>query len=242
MRGKLAGSLIVLMTFVAIVSDVCNGAVPIVLAGVFAWCAVIFLFTALKISQRWQTAVLTLAGIALILASSDRNDSALWVRALSNNVALLSMLASVGFLRLITLPEPDDHRAPLPVGFAAFVKTMAGVGLFGSVINLSAPILFADRLHENKALSRLASQSITRIFTSTSAWSPFFGGMAAVLTYVPDMRLGLVILTCFPFAVVSFIVVVSEARLLHGEQVKSFRGYPVNFCLLYTSPSPRDRG
>ena len=229
----MAGILIVLMTFFAIVSDVSDQAIPIVVAGLFGWCAVLFLFRSLKLSQRWQTGLLTIAGISLILYSAQRTDITLWARALGNNAALLGMLASVGFLRLITLSDSENSASALPVGFAAFVKTMAGVSLFGSVINLSAPILFADRLHENNVLGRLASTSITRIFTSTSTWSPFFGGMAAVLTYVPDMKLGFVMLVCFPFAIVSFIVVVCEARFRYSEQVNTFSGYPVNFFNLW---------
>jgi len=229
----MAGILIALMTVIAIVSDISEQTIPIVTAGIFGWCAVFFLFTQLKTSQRWQTGLLTIIGIALILISAQRFDTALWARALGNNAALLGMLASVGLLRLITLSDSEDSAAALPTGFASFVKTMAGVSLFGSVINLSAPILFADRLYKHNVLSRLASQSITRIFTSTSCWSPFFGGMAAVLTYVPDMRLGFVILVCFPFAVVSFIVVVCEARFRYSEQVNKFSGYPVNFFNLW---------
>jgi len=162
-----------------------------------------------------------------------RDGQALWLQAVGNNAGLVSMLASVGFLRLIALPSDESRVVSLPIGFKAFVKTLAGVSLFGSVINLSAPILFADRLHKHDALGRLASQSITRIFTSTSAWSPFFGGMAAVLTNVPDMRLGFVILACLPFALASFVVVLLEVRLRYWRQVQSFRGYPVNFYNLW---------
>jgi len=200
----MAGILIALMTVFAIVSDISHQTVPVVVAGLFGWCAVVFLFTRLKRSQRWQTGILTAVGVSLILVGAQRLDTTLWARALGNNAALLGMLASVGFLRLITLSDSEDSSAALPVGFTAFVKTMAGVSLFGSVINLSAPLLFADRLYENNVLGRLASTSITRVFTSTSTWSPFFGGMAAVLTYVPDMSLGFVMLACFPFAIVSF--------------------------------------
>ena len=70
----MAGILIVLMTFFAIVSDVSDQAIPIVVAGLFGWCAVLFLFTSLKLSQRWQTGLLTIAGISLILYSAQRTD------------------------------------------------------------------------------------------------------------------------------------------------------------------------
>jgi len=232
-RHAVAGIFIALMVLLALVSDITAGAIPIWVAGLVGWSAVFLLFPGVKKSQRYQASVITLAGIILLIVGQVQDGQALWLQSISNNAGLVSMLASVGFLRLIALPVNESRSVSLPVGFKAFVKTLAGVSLFGSVINLSAPILFADRLHKHDALGRLASQSITRIFTSTSAWSPFFGGMAAVLTNVPDMRLGFVIVACLPFALASFVVVLLEVRLRHWQQVQSFRGYPVNFYNLW---------
>jgi len=218
-RHAVAGIFIALMVLLALVSDITAGAIPIWVAGLVGWSAVFLLFPGVKKSQRYQASVITLAGIILLIVGQVQDGQALWLQSISNNAGLVSMLASVGFLRLIALPVNESRSVSLPVGFKAFVKTLAGVSLFGSVINLSAPILFADRLHKHDALGRLASQSITRIFTSTSAWSPFFGGMAAVLTNVPDMRLGFVIVACLPFALASFVVVLLEVRLRHWQQV-----------------------
>ncbi len=231
MRTAVGGVVIALMVLLTLVSDMSNDALPHWLSGVVGWIAVLLLVVDVKKSQRWQTGLITLAGIVLLVGASANGLQ--WAQAIGNNAGLVTMLASVGFLRLIALPRGDRKNHQLPVGFAAFVKTMAGVSLFGAVINVSAPILFADRLHDQKALGRLASQSITRVFTSTAAWSPFFGGMAAVLVNVPGMRLSFVILACLPFAVVSFIVVVVEARWRYAESVRNFRGYPVNFFNLW---------
>ncbi len=231
MRTAVGGAVIALMVLLTLVSDISDDALPYWLSGAVGWIAVLFLFVDVKKSQRWQTGLITLTGLGLLIAGSASNVQ--WTQAIGNNAGLVTMLASVGFLRLIALPQGETKNHQLPVGFAAYVKTMAGVSLFGSVINISAPIIFADRLHDQKALGRLASQSITRVFTSTAAWSPFFGGMAAVLVNVPGMRLSFVILACLPFAVVSFIVVVLEARLRYAELVRSFRGYPVNFFNLW---------
>ena len=233
MRDAVGGIFVALMVVLTLVSDITARAIPFWVAGLVGWCAVFLLFPGVKKSQRYQASIIILAGIILLIVGQVRDGQALWLQAVGNNAGLVSMLASVGFLRLIALPSDESRVVSLPVGFKAFVKTLAGVSLFGSVINLSAPILFADRLHKHDALGRLASQSITRIFTSTSAWSPFFGGMAAVLTNVPDMRLGFVMLACLPFALASFVVVLLEVRIRYWRQVQSFRGYPVNFYNLW---------
>ena len=241
-----------MMVILTLISDI-SGGVPRWSAGIAGWCAAFLLITKLKLAQRLQIVVITLIGVVLLIVGAGLNDqfelqaydwagiawaaidwAAIdWKGAIGNNAGLVTMLASVGFLRLIALPASQNTNVPLPVGFNAFVKTLTGVSLFGSVINVSAPILFADRLHDNKVLGRLASQSITRIFTSTASWSPFFGGMAAVLTYVPSMRLNFVVAVCIPFAVISFVVVVSEAAWRNKEALHRFRGYPVNFYNLW---------
>jgi len=231
------------MILLTLISDISEDALPLWVAGIVGWCAVVLLFAGVKKSQRYQTILIILVGLILLVVGQVQDGSALWLQAIGNNAGLVSMLASVGFLRLIALPSNQAKKtatataikqsASLPVGFRSFVKTLAGVCLFGSVINISAPILFADRLYKHDALGRLATQSITRVFTSTSTWSPFFGGMAAVLISVPDMRLGFVIIACIPFAIASFIVVVLEVRLRYWEQVQTFKGYPVNFYNLW---------
>ena len=232
MRVAVGGISIALMVLLTLVSDIAPSAIPVWVAGLFGWIAVFLLFRGVKKSQRYQALVILLVGGILLMIGQLRDGQALWLQSIGSNAGLVSMLASVGFLRLIALPVNEAHT-PLPVGFKALVKTLAGVSLFGSVINLSAPILFADRLHKHDALGRLASQSITRIFTSTSAWSPFFGGMAAVITNVPDMRPGFVIVACLPFAITSFVVVLLEVRLRYWRQVQTFKGYPVNFYNLW---------
>jgi len=231
-RVAVGGISIALMVLLTLVSDIAPSAIPVWVAGLFGWIAVFLLFRGVKKSQRYQALVILLVGGILLMIGQLRDGQALWLQSIGSNAGLVSMLASVGFLRLIALPVNEAHT-PLPVGFKALVKTLAGVSLFGSVINLSAPILFADRLHKHDALGRLASQSITRIFTSTSAWSPFFGGMAAVITNVPDMRPGFVIVACLPFAITSFVVVLLEVRLRYWRQVQTFKGYPVNFYNLW---------
>ncbi|MEZ5740124.1 MAG: hypothetical protein R3E68_12185 [Burkholderiaceae bacterium] len=145
------------------------------------------------------------------------------------------MIASVSFLRLVAMPvaAPGNEGQALPVGRRAFVSTMASVALFGSFINISAPILIADRLAQGGRLSRMTSQSLTRVFSGCPAWSPFFGGMAVVLTYVSDTRLPFVMLAGLPFAMVGLAYVIGEASLRHRDELAVFRGYPMGLSSLW---------
>ena len=75
-------------------------------------------------------------------------------KALATNQALLAMLAAVSFLRLISLPEVDAGEAD-PRGRGALWRTLFGVHLFGSVINLSAVMILGDRQSRRASLTPL---------------------------------------------------------------------------------------
>ncbi len=224
-----------MMVLMTIINDVFGESVPgwpHWLAGLLGWAAAALLVKNLSVVQRYQAAAIAVVGLGLMLLADRRGASIDVAAAIGNNASLISMIAAVGFLRLITLStDSDDER--LPVGPQAYLKTLLGVSVFGSVINLSAPIIFADRLAIESKLDRLTSQSFTRIFSGCSAWSPFFGGMAVVLTYVPAMRLSFVMMACLPFAVIGFIVVAAEARLRYNNDLQKFRGYPVQYSNLW---------
>ena len=199
--------------------------------GVFGWIAAFLLLNRIKIAQRLQIATIAVIGAVMHYLALARGSEIDFGRAIGINAGLISMIAAVGFLRLVVNPGQSDEK--LPVGERPFYRTMIGVWLFGSVINISAPIIFADRLSQRSRLSRLASQSIVRVFTCCSGWSPFFGGMAVVLTYVPNVTLGLVILLCLPFSLLGLAVVLAESRIRFSHELSQFRGYPVRFSSLW---------
>jgi len=230
----LAGLFLFAMIILSIANDVVGGwfnVWPHWLAGAFGWLAALLLLPAVSVTQRWQTGIIALVGLLLMVIAIRRGTGIDVSGAIGNNAGLIAMILSVGFLRLVTLSA--DNATKLPSGPAAYYKTLLGVSLFGSVINISAPIIFADRLSIPHGLSRLTSQSITRIFSGCSAWSPFFGGMAVVITYVPALSLPVVMLACFPFALIGFLIVAAEAHLRYKEQLQNFRGYPVQFSSLW---------
>jgi len=185
----------------------------------------------IKTAQRLQITAIAVLGAAMHYAALFRSVEIDFGRAIGINTGLISMIAAVGFLRLVVNPGQADEK--LPIGEKSYYRTMIGVWLFGSVINISAPIIFADRLARSDGLGRLASQSIVRVFTSCSGWSPFFGGMAVVLTYVPNVNLGLVILLCLPFSLFALAIVMVESRIRFIRELRLFRGYPVRFSSLW---------
>ena len=233
-REGLAGVLITCMVLLTILQDMLRTAEsngPHWFPGILGWLAALLLFHRVKTTQRWQIA--TIAGIGLLMqfVAIGQGESINLSKTLGINTGLVSMIAAVGFLRLVVNPGAADEK--LPVGKRAYIRTIAGVWLFGSVINISAPIIFADRLALRHGLSRLASQSIVRVFTTCSGWSPFFGGMAVVLTYVPEINLGLVILVCLPFSLLGMALVIAEAHTRFADELSDFRGYPVQFASLW---------
>ncbi len=235
MSAVIGGVCIFLMVLMSIANDVVGQSVeawPHWGAGLLGWLAAALLFGTVSVSQRLQTGVIAVVGIVLMGVAYRGGAGINVLGAIGNNAGLISMIAAVGFLRLVTLSSTADGES-LPVGPGAFYKTLLGVSLFGSVINISAPVIFADRLSATSSLNRLTSQSITRIFSGCSVWSPFFGGMAAVITYVPALSLPLVMLVCFPFAVIGFIIVCIEAHFRYRDQLQCFKGYPVKYSSLW---------
>jgi hypothetical protein len=143
----------------------------------------------------------------------------------------MTMIASVGFLRLVVIPDrPTGER--LPVGHGAYLRTLLGLNIASSVINISAPILISDRIHAERPLERFTAQSFVRVFCGVSSWSPFFGAMAVVLTYVGGASLLWIIVAGFPFMLAGLAGVYLEARLRYATEVDRFVGYPTHLDAL----------
>ena len=191
-----------------------------------AWIAASLLIRRASTVLRIQVGILLAAGVGILWYAGSRGAVIDPLHAANSNLGLLTMIASVGFLRLVTLPAAGKVRR-LPVGRRAYLQTVLGVGIFASVINISAPILIADRIHREHPLGRLATQSIIRVFCAMSNWSPFFGAMAAVLITVTEASLGWIVIGGLPIALLCVIAVLLEARWRYREQVSRFVGYPL---------------
>ncbi|MCB1960312.1 MAG: hypothetical protein KDE68_07280, partial [Rhodocyclaceae bacterium] len=143
---RLAALLLLVMTACA----VAGGArfdVPEWLAGAAAWGAAALLWPTLDHRQRRQAWLLIGVGIAALGWVLWRDGRVPWLGVLTNNTALLGMLAAVSFLQLIGLGE----TAALPRGPGALWRTLGSVHVFGAVINLSAVFIMADRISGGRA-------------------------------------------------------------------------------------------
>ena len=207
----------------------------VLVAGICAWLAAFLLLRRVAGSQLLLVSLLLFTGVGLLLYvafNGGAENSTRVATAISGNAGLLSMIITVGFLKLIALPDLAVDDSPLPRGRRAFLDTMITVALFGSFINISAPVLIADRLSLRAPLTPVAAATLTRVFSGSSSWSPFFGGMAVVLTYVqadllPLMGGGL------PFAIIGFAVAYLLGITWHRRDLADFRGYPMKLSSLW---------
>ena len=237
-HSSLAGSLLLAMILASVVADLAGGKVTtagyalMLVSGLCACAAAILLLPRVRRSQVVLISILLIAGLGVLLFSGGRGAQLDWHRVITINASLLSMIVSVGFLKLLAA-RGFDHEGPLPQGIKAYRGTLLTVAIFGSFINISAPVLVADRLMLNRPLSLFGCATLTRTFSGCSSWSPFFAGMAVVLIYVEGMQLFRVMVAAFPFAMIGLIVIYLLATRFHRQEVDEFRGYPLHVSSLW---------
>ena len=201
---------------------------PLWIAGFCGWTAAFLLFVDTPKILRIQVGIIILLGAGMGIYAVSLGGSIDLDAIIGGNTNLLTMIASVGFLRLVALPV-TSRQEKLPVGKKAYWQTLLGLNISSSVINISAPILFADRIHEVRPLHRFTSQSMTRVFCGVATWSPFFAAMAVVLSYLDEASLSWIILAGMPFTLMGFVFVVFEARIRYQDEVEKFVGYPMHW-------------
>ena len=153
-----------------------------------------------------------------------------WGKALATNQALLAMLAGVSFLRLISLPEVDAGEDD-PRGRGALWRTLFGVHLFGSVINLSAVMILGDRQSRRASLTPLQASVLSRGFSLAALWSPFFAAMGVALSHAPGAQLLTLSSTGLPLAL--FGLLLSGWCLTRRADIDIYVGYPMHFGALW---------
>ncbi|MBE0583262.1 MAG: hypothetical protein IH612_05800 [Desulfofustis sp.] len=229
--SRLAGLLLGLMTLASIGHGLVP-ALPLWPAGLLAWSGAALLASRASRAQFVQIGFLLLIGLLALATAVSLGAAVPWLRLLDSNAGLLSMLAAISFLQLLPI-KAERAESATSRGPGAFSRTLLSVAVFGGFINLSAMLLVADRLSRTHPLSAFACQSITRAFSGCPAWSPFFAGMAVVLTYVPDTSLMLVMAVGLPFAVLGLLIVFVEARWRYRLELQEFEGYPLTVANLW---------
>jgi hypothetical protein len=228
-QRHLAGILLLCM----ILASVAHGfspAFPVMIAGLFGWSAGLLLARNIAGIQRLQSLLMLAIGGAGLLWGLVATGTARFEQAIVANQAMLAMLASVSFLRLITLPSTGDDEH-LPTGRAALWRTLLGVHFFGAVINLSTVMIVGDRQSKNRPLSPLQATVLSRGFAMAASWSPFFAAMGIALTNAPGANLTVVSLTGLPVAMLALGFSVWQFEKVFN--VAEFRGYPLNFQALW---------
>jgi hypothetical protein len=201
------------------------------LSGFAALIASLLLFPNLRSSAKIQVGLLFSIGSLLLVIAYSRGVSFSLIEAISRNALLLTMITSVGFLKLLLELESTDVR--LPRGKKAHLHTLVGLGFFGSVINISAPILICDRLALEKPIDRLTLRSMSQVFCACSCWSPYFGGTALVLTYVHGVSIIYIMMTGLPLLLLTIFWAHFATVVKNKEHAEQFSGYPISLSKLW---------
>lgn len=204
---------------------------PYLLSGLCAMAAGLLLFVDIRGGARIQVALLFFVGGSLLLYAYWQNTTFSLVEAISRNTLLLTMIMSVGVLRLLL--DVNVKRDTLPRGRKAFFNTLLSIGIFGSVINVSAPLMICDRVAEERPIDLFMAGIASRIFCACASWSPYFAGAALILTYVQGVHLIEVMATGLPLLVSSILVVYAAALIRYPDKVDNFVGYPMSIPKLW---------
>ncbi|WP_432415102.1 hypothetical protein ACRHM7_16775 [Chromohalobacter israelensis] len=193
---------------------------PLWPAAVLGWLATLRLGLTLPRASRRQTLWLGLAGVSIWLVALWRDTPTSLATAVSINQPLLMMFAGVSFLSMAR-PAADDASGGERHG--SFWGTLAGVHLFGAVINLSVLFLFGDRMQREGRLTRKQVSVLGRAFPAAAAWSPFFVAMGVALTYSP----GLDFLALLPWGGLAAMLLLGLIALDAHRLPGTFIGYPL---------------
>ena len=221
--------------FLGLIVTVVNAFIPFFsywLGGAFLWLAGLILI--FEIDARQIKIIFTISLLALVswFIAWQTKHAGHFVDVISVNQVMIVMLIGVQFLQLVTSPGNGVSES-LPKGQHAFIKTYLGVHFFGSVINLSAIFLVADRWVKEGALSSNQLKLLTRAFPSGANWSPFFAAFAAALVFAPDASMLIIISVGLGMACIAFLLTWIDVKKDKIEPLDHFVGYPVHFGALW---------
>ncbi len=205
---------------------------PLLYLAIFSgWTAALLVIGSTRVLQRWLIGAMVFIGIGLLILVQFRQGSAAWLNAASQSIPLVTMILSVGFMKRIAL-RSVSAQAILPKGFKAYRDTLFTVAVFGAFINISALIIVADRLSHHAQINRHQVAALTRAFSSCVNWSPFFAGLAVVISFSSDFSIATVILQGAPLACME----IGVALLLgwyKRDELANVPGFPANWSSLW---------
>ncbi len=198
--------------------------IPLALTGLLATIAIVILPTRLSNALLWQCGLMMGVGIGLLVWMHFLGDDILWYESLNSNVPLLILFASVSFLRVLPV-TPSDGKSRKGVG--AFVQTLLGTHFLASVINMSASVVVANYLKGDKTLNQALTLLTMRSVCIAAYWSPFFGAMATVLHYMPDVQLPHLWIYSVPLTLFALALTTFEAKSAAPDKLAEFKAYPI---------------
>ncbi len=226
---KLPGILLFIMAVLAVVAATSSFVSP-VWPGLTGWLAALLLFRQLPRAMVYQISGMLVIGSACIIQAILNGYPLDFVRVASMNIHVIALIASVTFLRLITQPD-NQTTVSVPKGKKALVKTTWGLHLFASVINLSAIMIFGNRMEQAGKINRLQIILFSRAFCSGCYWSPFYVSIATALVYAPGSDFITLILGGIPIALTGLLI--TTWQLLRDEESHETHGYPLRFETLF---------
>ena len=192
-----------------------------------AWVAGCAVWGRLPRRARAQAGLMLGIGLACIAAVAARGVDVEWSDMAGRSLPILTLLAGIAFLRLVYRAEVGGgDGSAAPRGAGAYLRTMAGVHLFGAVINISALVVFADRLARSAPLARREVAVLGRSYSMVAYYSPFIGGVALALGLVPGVHYPLLALAGVVLACIGFLVIIVLGHLEEGDTLAEFHGYP----------------
>ena len=219
-----------LMISVMLVASVVHGmapAFPREVGVLAAWVAGFAVWSRLPRRARLQVVLMVGIGLACIAAAAARGVDVEWGDVTGRSLPILTLLAGVAFLRLVYVADAARWGGvAAPRGLGAYLRTMAGVHLFGAVINISALVVFTERLARTAPLTRREVALLGRSYSMVAYYSPFIGGVALALGLVPGVRFTELVLAGVALSGLGFLVIIFLGRLEEGDGLSTFQGYP----------------
>ncbi|MDZ7753454.1 MAG: hypothetical protein U5S82_17870 [Gammaproteobacteria bacterium] len=226
-RQRLAGGLLTI-TFLTAMAPALWPEAPRWPGGAAAWFAALLMWRDIPARARRQSVVLVGVGGLAMAPFLVQGTPIPWRQALGANALLIGMLIAVSFLRLVSHAGTVDGE--VPGGRRALWRTLLGLHLFSSVINITMLFIVGDRLARDGTLGRRRATVLARGFVLAAYWSPFFAAMATALTWAEGARLDLLMALGLPLAAVGLLLTVWERPAAADSD---FHGYPMNFAGLW---------